>query len=464
MLLLLTLLAAALAYMVLPGSRGGVKAGMDMLAGLNASVRIEMESRFSQMDLSQKELLQELQSVKMQISSQDSLSALEKLRNELDILTANSSAASASQKSMESGWSFFESEVEQAGALSTSLHGALAPDDGWQNTMESLKEQISALASAVKDYSSVTNALQEKEMSSSGLSPEVLDTVKGIVRTAVLEHWVLDSQAKVKAGVISELQKNVMENTHATQQEVVERKVREAVTAAVNTNAPSKIESSVTESLKNIIKERLSGVDWLLAINGAQITQASASYDSCQGEDGLNWIKCNAQNSLATPVQLNPVTILKPDGITSVLGDDANGLRLGQCWAMGGSNGFVEIQLSRAVTPRAVVIEHAPASISIGGGDSAVKSFRVLGWNSGLKDAQQYELTTGEYKLTSGDDEWLTPHIQTFPVNSTSGREINRVRFEVLSNHGHQQYTCIYHIRLLAQQHAPTAVHTSASI
>jgi len=82
---------------------------------------------------------------------------------------------------------------------------------------------------------------QEKEMSSSGLSPEVLDTVKGIVRTAVLEHWVLDSQAKVKAGVISELQKNVMENTHATQQEVVERKVREAVTAAVNTNAPSKV-------------------------------------------------------------------------------------------------------------------------------------------------------------------------------------------------------------------------------
>ena len=34
---------------------------------------------------------------------------------------------------------------------------------------------------------------------------------------------------------------------------------------------------------------------------------------------------------------------VQPDGITSVLGDDANGLRLGQCWAMGGSNGFVEV-------------------------------------------------------------------------------------------------------------------------
>jgi len=36
-----------------------------------------------------------------------------------------------------------------------------------------------------------------------------------------------------------------------------------------------------------------------------------AGDDEFTGEDGLNWIKCNAQNSLATPVQLNPGTILK---------------------------------------------------------------------------------------------------------------------------------------------------------
>jgi len=38
----------------------------------------------------------------------------------------------------------------------------------------------------------------------------------------------------------------------------------------------------------------------------------------------------------------------------------------------------LQIQLDRPVRPRAVVIEHAPAAISIGGGDSALKSFRVL--------------------------------------------------------------------------------------
>jgi hypothetical protein len=34
---------------------------------------------------------------------------------------------------------------------------------------------------------------------------------------------------------------------------------------------------------------------------------------------------------------------MQPDGISPAFGDDANGLRLGQCWAMDGSNGFVEV-------------------------------------------------------------------------------------------------------------------------
>ena len=51
-------------------SRGGLSADSDILAGVNASVRAELESRFSQMDISQKELMSQLQAVKMQISSQ----------------------------------------------------------------------------------------------------------------------------------------------------------------------------------------------------------------------------------------------------------------------------------------------------------------------------------------------------------------------------------------------------------
>ena len=41
------------------------------------------------------------------------------------------------------------------------------------------------------------------------------------------------------------------------------------------------------------------------------------------------------------------ITHKQPDGATSVIGDDANGLRLGQCWAMQGSSGFVEVMCRR---------------------------------------------------------------------------------------------------------------------
>lgn len=47
-----------------------MNADHDVLAGLNASVRAELDSRFSEMDVSQKELMQQLQDVKMQISAQ----------------------------------------------------------------------------------------------------------------------------------------------------------------------------------------------------------------------------------------------------------------------------------------------------------------------------------------------------------------------------------------------------------
>ena len=74
------------------------------------------------------------------------------------------------------------------------------------------------------------------------------------------------------------------------------------------------------------------------------------------------------------------------------------------------------------------------------------------GWNTKLAHAAKHTLTGGEYKLTSHGEERLTPHIQTFPVNSTFNTSIDRVRFEVFSNHGHQQYTCIYHVRLEGQR------------
>ena len=43
-------------------------------------------------------------------------------------------------------------------------------------------------------------------------------------------------------------------------------------------------ETSVMDVLQRIMKERQSGVDWLLAINGAKIVSSSASLDPCRGK------------------------------------------------------------------------------------------------------------------------------------------------------------------------------------
>ena len=85
---------------------------------------------------------------------------------------------------------------------------------------------------------------QDKALSSGELSPEVMDRVKGMVRSAVLQHWLLDSNGQVRADVKSDLKKDVQDSTATSQQEAVESRVRAAVSAAVNSNAPSKVACS----------------------------------------------------------------------------------------------------------------------------------------------------------------------------------------------------------------------------
>lgn len=82
---------------------------------------------------------------------------------------------------------------------------------------------------------------QEKKLSGSGLSSEILEKVKSIVRDAVHEHWVLDGEAKVKSDVTMDLKKSILDDTKTMHQDLVDTYVREAVSAAVNSKAPSQV-------------------------------------------------------------------------------------------------------------------------------------------------------------------------------------------------------------------------------
>ena len=64
------------------------------------------------------------------------------------------------------------------------------------------------------------------------------------------------------------------------------------------------------------------------------------------------------------------------DGIADSWSDPHTAL--GHCFAMNGSQGFVEFRLNQLVEAEMLVLEHAIPKISFDGGASAIKDFRVM--------------------------------------------------------------------------------------
>ena len=51
---------------------------------------------------------------------------------------------------------------------------------------------------------------------------------------------------------------------------------------------------------------------------------------------------------------------------------------LGHCWAMNGSKGFIDFELSQTIEADVLVLEHVMPQISLDAGYSALNEFHVL--------------------------------------------------------------------------------------
>uniref|UniRef100_A0A0A9CUV8 SUN domain-containing protein n=2 Tax=Arundo donax TaxID=35708 RepID=A0A0A9CUV8_ARUDO len=119
----------------------------------------------------------------------------------------------------------------------------------------------------------------------------------------------------------------------------------------------------------------------------------------------------------------------------------------GQCFAMQGSSGFVEIKLKMSIIPEAITLEHVSKDIAYDR-STAPKDCSVSGW---------YEETPGETQpshaakmavLTEFTYDLEKNNVQTFDVTAPDVDVINMVRLDFASNHGSSQLTCIYRIRV----------------
>ncbi|KAL6850482.1 hypothetical protein ACP4OV_021109 [Aristida adscensionis] len=168
-------------------------------------------------------------------------------------------------------------------------------------------------------------------------------------------------------------------------------------------------------------------VDYAVASGGGRVVRHSDVYEAKRG---------NFFAALLSGDKANPEKMLQPS-----FGEP------GQCFALQGSSGFVEIKLKTGIIPEAVTLEHVSKDVAYDR-STAPKDCKVSGW---------YEETPGETQsghaarmsvLTEFAYDLEKNNVQTFDVTASDVGVINMVRLDFTSNHGSSLVTCIYRLRV----------------
>ncbi|XP_075593684.1 SUN domain-containing protein 3-like [Balearica regulorum gibbericeps] len=169
--------------------------------------------------------------------------------------------------------------------------------------------------------------------------------------------------------------------------------------------------------------------DWALEALGATIDEKRTS-KSYGGQGKKTWWLFPFAFSSANP----PETILQ--------------LRIapGSCWAFQGSRGHVVIRLPEPIWPTAFTIWHISKAVSPSGEvSSAPKEFAVSGVDEAMAETLLGMFTYDVHKEIA----------QTFHVQTELPRTFRSITFQVHSNWGNPEYTCVYRV----QVHGKTASH-----
>jgi len=334
-------------------------------------------------------------------------------------------------------------------------------------TLDSLKQQFEAIKS--KDISgelgairanlvaeAVKEALKEIKSEESRVSSSVQKTSENILKSVKK-----DLMAEVKMEVEKMLARRVNDQVHEA---VTEHKGASSLLTWFDSGKgrmnDERMELAVKSVLAKLYAERLGKVDWLLGVNGARILTSSDT--DCNSGEWFDAAFCKISPSLSA-VQLNANSILQGDVQTDTTWLETSSAMLGNCWAMKGSKGHVEVELAKAITATEFVVQHAPASITPDQGRSAPRHFRIQGrvsaqpvsTNDVAKNntlsgeaGSWVTLVDGEYELKDivAEAATLTPHMQSFKVGAAGA--VDAIRFEVLDNHGGEAFTCLYHLRM----------------
>ncbi|XP_075580921.1 SUN domain-containing protein 3-like [Pelecanus crispus] len=175
-------------------------------------------------------------------------------------------------------------------------------------------------------------------------------------------------------------------------------------------------------AIKKVLENYLQMPDWALEAIGATIDEERTS--KSYGEQGKKtWWLFPFAFSSGNP----PETILQPR------------IAPGNCWAFQGSRGHVVIRLPEQIWPKAFTIWHISEAVSPSGEvSSAPKDFAVSGVDEATAETLLGTFTYDVHKEIA----------QTFHVQKELPRTFRYIKFQVQSNWGNPEYTCVYRVQV----------------
>ncbi|XP_047950248.1 SUN domain-containing protein 1-like [Salvia hispanica] len=190
----------------------------------------------------------------------------------------------------------------------------------------------------------------------------------------------------------------------------------------------------VLNEIEKHAADGLGMVDYALVSGGARVVKHSEPYGGKAG-GSANWLL------LRSRVSAEAERMIKPS-----FGEP------GQCFALKGGSGFVEIRLRTAIVPEAVTLEHVAKSVAYDR-SSAPKHCRVSGWlqtDPEIVTEKMFLLTEFTYDLQKSN-------AQTYKVESSASNLVDIIRLDFTSNHGSASHTCIYRLRVHGREpsHVP---------
>ncbi|XP_074519935.1 SUN domain-containing protein 1-like [Halichoeres trimaculatus] len=230
-------------------------------------------------------------------------------------------------------------------------------------------------------------------------------------------------------GALASLELSILQNISLQlEQGLSDQAVRETVLHATGEAGAAVTEEDVQLIVKNALRlfsqDRTGLADYALESGGGSVlsTRCSETYET----------KAALLSLFGIPLwyfSQSPRVVIQPD------------VHPGNCWAFRGSTGFLVIRLSMRILPTAFSLEHIPKTLAPSGTlHSAPRDFSVYGLDD---DAQEKGKLLGKYTYDEDGES-----LQMFEVTEENQLMFQIIEVQVLSNWGHEEYTCLYRFRV----------------